>query len=548
MILSLIKKIFGIGKKTEATPTETPKESKSTEETKNKQKSHNKNKSQNRDQNNKNRNRDNKAKSNNSQNRNRNSNKRREREEPLEAPYSFDPDRVITPEPITDTWAPTEEILKKAEETEGTSFYTLGLPNTVLHGIHDLGFTQCSDIQAQILPLSLQGFDVTGKAQTGTGKTAALLIAICNQSRNKPLTGYRPGRPRALIQAPTRELALQIGKDARVLGKYTGCKAVSIIGGMDYEKQKHELDNRIDILVATPGRLIDYSRRQIIDLSAVEFFVLDEADRMLDMGFVPDVRRISAQMPPKHKRVTQLFSATLSTTVLNLARQWLRDDYKTVEIEPESIVNTDVEQITYSVMSNKKLAITLWHLQNDNVERMIIFNNRKDQAIRLFENLYRYGIDGELMTGDVPQKKRLSLLERFRKGETKVIIATDVAGRGIHVDNVTHVINYDLPTDPEDYVHRIGRTGRAGAKGKSISFACEHSAFELPAIEEYIEMSLKCSYPEAEMEVLPEKVREYKRPAKAEGDRPRSSHHKRNDNYHKKNHSGNRGPRRNHKH
>ena len=527
MIISFIKKLFGFGDKSTSTTTDSSKKPEPSESKKEQpqKKSHSKN---------------NRNKNNRSNNRGRNNrNRSRDVDDSVELP--FDPDRKIEVEPLVDDWTPDAETLKRAKEAEGTSFYSLGLPNPILRGINELGFLHCTDIQAQVLPHSLEGHDVTGKAQTGTGKTAAFLISIFNHILNRPFTYYRPGRPRALILAPTRELALQIGKDAKNLGKFTGCKAVSIIGGVDFEKQQNELNNRIDILVATPGRLIDYYRRKIIDLSAVEFFVLDEADRMLDMGFVPDVRRITAQMPPKHKRITQLYSATLNSTVLNLARQWLRDEYKTVEIEPESIVNTDVEQITYSIMSDKKLAVALWYLQNDNVERMIIFSNRKDQATRLYENLYRYGIDGELMTGDVPQKKRLSLLERFRKGDTKLIIATDVAGRGIHVDNVTHVINYDLPTDPEDYVHRIGRTGRAGSKGKSISFACEHSAFDLPAIEEYIEMQLKCTYPEDEMLELPEKVREYKRPQKSGGqggnNRRRSSHHKRNDNYHKRDHS-----------
>ncbi|MCM8533923.1 MAG: DEAD/DEAH box helicase [Lentisphaeraceae bacterium] len=394
------------------------------------------------------------------------------------------------------------------EVSEGTSFYSVGLSNPVLHGIHDLGFAKCTDIQATTLPEALKGRDIAGKAQTGTGKTAAFLISIFDYFIKNPLSEPYSGTPRCLILAPTRELAVQIGKDAVELGKYCDAKTVTVYGGMDFEKQAQEFYERVDILVATPGRLLDYTRRKIVQLNKVELLVLDEADRMLDMGFIPDVRRIIGQIPHSDRRITQLYSATLSEAVMNLAQRWMKKDYHIVEIDPETVVSTNVEQTVYMVSAKQKVPIILWYLKNEPVERMIIFTNRKDESLALSDKLFEYGIDLELLTGDVAQKKRMRILEKFREGEVKVIVATDVAGRGIHVDNVSHVFNYELPYEAEDYVHRVGRTGRAGSQGKAISFACENSAFELPSIEEYIGHSLTCSSPETEYLEEHEKVRE----------------------------------------
>ena len=403
-----------------------------------------------------------------------------------------------------DSWTPPQPL----PEVEGTSFYSLGLANPILHGVADIGFAQCTEIQSRVLPEALKLRDIAGKAQTGTGKTAAFLISVFDYFLKNPQLEPVAGNPRCLIIAPTRELAVQIGKDAKNLGKYCDAKVVTVFGGMDYEKQAAEFRGRVDIVVATPGRLLDYSRKRILHLNKVEMLVIDEADRMLDMGFIPDVRRIVAQLPSCEKRITQLFSATLSDSVMNLAKRWMKEDYHTVEIDPETIVSDDVEQLVYMVTASQKEPIINWYLKNDNVERMMVFVNRKDEAMALSDSLFTYGVDLELLTGDVPQKKRMSILERFRVGEVKVVVATDVAGRGIHVDNVSHVVNFELPYEAEDYVHRVGRTGRAGVKGRAISFACENSAFELPSIEEYIGNSLQCTQPEEKMLEAPEVVRE----------------------------------------
>ena len=401
------------------------------------------------------------------------------------------------------------ELPETPEVEEGAvSFYSLGLSNPVLHGIYDLGFKSCTDIQASTLPEALKLRDIAGKAQTGTGKTAAFLISVFDYMVKNPLTEPYSGTPRCLIIAPTRELAVQIGKDARELGKYCDAKVLTVFGGMDYRKQAAELEDRVDILVATPGRLLDYAKQRLVKLSKVEILVIDEADRMLDMGFIPDVRRIIGHLPYADKRITQLYSATLSDAVMNLARIWMKKDYHIVEIDPDTVVSDDVEQIVYMVTASQKIPIILWYLKNEDVKRLMIFSNRRDETKIISDELFKHGIDLELLTGDVPQKKRMSILERFRSGELKVVVATDVAGRGIHVDNVSHVVNYELPYEPEDYVHRVGRTGRAGVQGRAISFACENSAFELPSIEEYIGHSLKCVTPEEEMTQEHEVMRE----------------------------------------
>ncbi|MEN9359704.1 MAG: hypothetical protein RL095_1239 [Verrucomicrobiota bacterium] len=457
--------------------------------------------------------------------------------------------KPVAPAKPEEGWIAPAEL---GEEVEGmTRFASLGIAPPVLHSVFDLGFEFCTEIQAQILPHSLAGMDVAGKAQTGSGKTAAFLISVFNHFIKNPLAEQMSGTPRCLILAPTRELAVQIAKDAANVGKYTDSKTVAVFGGMDFEKQLNELSGRVDILVATPGRLIDYIRRGAIDLRKVEFLIIDEADRMLDMGFIPDVRRIIAHIPETDKRSTQLFSATLDGEVLTLAQRWLKPDFIKIEIQPESVVSKDVQQTIYLTSAAEKLPVILWHLKNDSVERMIIFVNRKDESVRLANALHRHGIDLELLSGDVPQKKRMKTLELFRKGELKVIVATDVAGRGIHVDNVSHVVNYELPYEPDDYVHRVGRTGRAGNKGKALSFACENSAFEIPEIESYIGMSLTSQVPPEEMIQPHLQVTEEKK-FTFSGDEPgargrhgsSSSHHGSRPSGSRAHHGGRGGPRR----
>lgn len=381
-----------------------------------------------------------------------------------------------------------------------TRFHDVDLHPSLLRGVAELGFEYCSPIQAQILPQTLQGHDAIGKAQTGTGKTAAFLITIFNDLLANPLEGERfLGEPRALVIAPTRELVMQIAADAADLGKYTGLKSATLIGGMDYQKQLNHLNREIvDLVVATPGRLLDFTGRRDLYLDHVEVLVLDEADRMLDMGFIPQVKRIVRQTPRKEYRQTLLFSATFTQDIINLSRQWTRDAI-TVEIEPEHVATDTVDQRIYLASSEERFRILVNLLRSESASSVIVFANRRDQVRRLFERLRKAGISCGMLSGEIAQAKRTKTLEQFKTGSIAVLVATDVAGRGIHVDGVSHVVNYNLPEDPEDYVHRIGRTGRAGATGTSISFASEDDAFLLPDLEALLGEPVRCEHPPAEL-------------------------------------------------
>lgn len=405
---------------------------------------------------------------------------------------------------LPDNWDPAE--FKVEPETGKTRFHDLNLPKEIMHAIYDLGFKYCTPIQSEIMFNTLAGKDATGRAQTGTGKTAAFLITIFASLLRNPLQGKRAtGTPRALILAPTRELVMQIASDAFALSKYTGLNITSVYGGMDYQKQRRMLHGRpIDVLVATPGRLIDFHNKHDVHLSKVEILVIDEADRMLDMGFIPDVRRIVRSTPPKEKRQTLFFSATLTPDVLRLASYWTNEAVQ-VEIEPEQVTVDTVEQKLYIVTSDEKFPLLYNVITKENLERVIVFANRRDETRDLFEKLQKYGISCSILSGDIDQRQRVRTLDDFKNGRIKVLVATDVAGRGIHIEGVSHVINYTLPEDPEDYVHRIGRTGRAGAKGISISFASEDDSFNIPAIEKFIGRELQGSYPDEGMLAVPEK-------------------------------------------
>jgi len=385
-----------------------------------------------------------------------------------------------------------------------TRFHDFELPLPIMHAIADLGFQYCTPIQEKTLPHSLKGEDIIGRAQTGTGKTAAFLISIFSQLlAEAPDEPRKPGHPRGLILAPTRELVIQIAKDAEDLARHTSFKTLSAFGGIDYKKQKEDLlYQEVDLLVATPGRLLDYLRNQVVQLHQVSFLVIDEADRMLDMGFIPDVRRIVLSTGPKEKRQTMMFSATLTDEVKHLAAQWCKKPI-TIDIEPERVAVDTVDQVVYLTTSEEKFTVVYNLLTQQNLDRVMIFTNRRDEARRLSERLTRYGITCAMLSGEVPQNKRQSRLENFRDGKIKVLVATDVAGRGIHIEGVSHVINYTLPHEPEDYVHRIGRTGRAGSEGISVSFACEEGSFYLPAIEELIGHKLECIQPEESLLVPP---------------------------------------------
>jgi ATP-dependent RNA helicase RhlB len=396
----------------------------------------------------------------------------------------------------------------KVPPTQGkTRFHDFDLPGPLLHAISDLGFKYCTPIQAKILPSSLSGRDANGRAQTGTGKTAAFLITVITRMLNKPIQGKRkPGIPRILVLAPTRELVLQISEEARHLSKYTDLQTLSVFGGMDYKKQKKQLSaGPVDIVVATPGRLLDFQRNGDITLKKIEVLIIDEADRMLDMGFIPDVRKIINSTPAKNKRQTLLFSATLTGEITRLASQWTCNSVA-VDIEPEQIAVDSVEQVVYIVTTMDKFALLFNIIHRQNLKRALVFCNRRDEVRKLAKMLSRHGIKCSMLSGEIPQKKRIRRLEDFKIGKIRVLVATDVAGRGIHIQGMDYVINFMLPHDPEDYVHRIGRTGRAGATGTSVSFADEKDAFYIPAIEAFIEQKLTCIEPKEEWLTAPKPV------------------------------------------
>ncbi len=417
-------------------------------------------------------------------------------------------EKTAAKKPAVRVIPPMPEILPVPEEEGKLRFCDLDLAPEIRAAAQDLGFKYCTEIQGKCLPYAIAGKDLAAKAQTGTGKTAAFLASTMTRLLRQSAPEQRkPGSCRVLVLAPTRELAIQIQKDADNLSKYTALNNMVIFGGMDHKGQQNALTEApVDILAGTPGRIIDYSRSGVLDLSRVEILVIDEADRMLDMGFIPDVRRIVAKLPPAGKRQTMLFSATLEPSVLRLVDSWLKDPVS-VESEPEHMVTELIDQRFYAVTSDQKLAMLLSVIKAEDPRRMLVFGNRKDHNRTLAAKLYAYGVDAELLSGDVAQEKRLKILEDFRSGKLKVLVATDVAARGIHVDDVTHVVNYDLPIQPDDYVHRIGRTGRAGAKGISISFVCEYGAYMLPELEQYTKTEIRTELPPDEMLVLPEKVR-----------------------------------------
>ncbi|HET8800193.1 MAG TPA: DEAD/DEAH box helicase [Marinobacter sp.] len=389
-------------------------------------------------------------------------------------------------------------MTSESKHTGDLRFSDLHLDKRLLDAITAIGFEYCTPIQAETLPWTLACEDLIGQAQTGTGKTAAFLITAIQSLLETPIpdTERHASEPRVLALAPTRELAMQIAKDAEQLCQHTGHNVVTVVGGMNYDKQRDQLQNEIvDILVATPGRLIDFLGSQDVFLDQLDILILDEADRMLDMGFIPDVKRIIRKCTPKDDRQTLLFSATFNQDVLNLASMWT-SNAEFVEIEPEQKTAERVEQTVYLVGDDEKLPVLVNYLKRPEVEKALVFANRRDQCRDLDEDLRNQGVKVALMSGEIAQNKRLKTLDQFKNGSIQVLVATDVAGRGIHVNGVTHVFNYNLPDNAEDYVHRIGRTGRAGKHGVSVSFAGEDDSFALPAIEAYISQKLKTAVPD----------------------------------------------------
>lgn len=370
-------------------------------------------------------------------------------------------------------------------------FSSFELPESLQQGLRDIGFSNCTEIQALSLPIALQGKDVTGQAQTGTGKTAAFLIAsYAHLLKNPPSEHRKSNQVRALIVAPTRELAIQIHKDAVQLGAHTGLSLGLAYGGVDYEKQRNQLAAGVDILIGTPGRIIDYLKQGVFDLKEGQVVVLDEADRMFDLGFIADIRFLLRRLPPPQERLSMLFSATLSQRVLELAYEHMNDP-ESVKTESDQLTAEKVTQSLYHPAKEEKNALLVWLLRDMKPERSMVFVNTKVVADRLLGMLLGNGFKADVLSGDVRQNKRQRLLGEFEKGKIDILIGTDVAARGLHIPGVTHVFNYDLPQQEEDYVHRIGRTARAGAFGEAISFACEEYAFSLPVIEEYIGQSIK---------------------------------------------------------
>ncbi|MBN6102797.1 ATP-dependent RNA helicase RhlB [Xanthomonas sp. CFBP 8703] len=371
------------------------------------------------------------------------------------------------------------------------TFSAFELQPALLAGLEGAGFTRCTPIQALTLPVALPGRDVAGQAQTGTGKTLAFLVTVMNRLLSRPaLADRKPEDPRALILAPTRELAIQIHKDAVKFGADLGLRFALVYGGVDYDKQRELLQQGVDVIIATPGRLIDYVKQhKVVSLHACEICVLDEADRMFDLGFIKDIRFLLRRMPERGTRQTLLFSATLSHRVLELAYEHMNEPEKLV-VETESITAARVRQRIYFPSDEEKLTLLLGLLSRSEGARTMVFVNTKAFVERVARSLERNGYRVGVLSGDVPQKKRETLLNRFQKGQLEILVATDVAARGLHIDGVKYVYNYDLPFDAEDYVHRIGRTARLGEEGDAISFACERYAMSLPDIEAYIEQKI----------------------------------------------------------
>ncbi len=397
---------------------------------------------------------------------------------------------------------------KFSDHLSDVYFADLKLPHAVSAGIAGCGFVRATPIQAATLPLLLAGQDVAAQAQTGTGKTAAYLVAIFTRFIRAKRHKGSPN-PRALIVAPTRELAVQIQEDARALGHFVKMRIVTVFGGIDYGRQRDQLRAGCDLLIGTPGRLLDYEQQGATSFGEVESLVIDEADRLFDLGFIKDLRRILRRCPPPGRRHSMLFSATLSLRVMELAYEHMHDAKK-IEIRPEQITADRVTQVLYHVSQREKIPLLLGLLRREGVERTMLFVNTKRFAERLVTNLERHGFRIGALTGDIPQPRRLKILQDFKSGVLPLLVATDVASRGLHIDGVTHVINVDLPQDPEDYVHRIGRTARAGQSGKAISLADEDYVFSLDAIQRLIGMKIPVEFADNALFAAPAASREEK--------------------------------------
>ena len=421
------------------------------------------------------------------------------------------PTPTIAPPTAPAMHRPTSDLLPPlVGPLATTGFEELGLPEPLIAAIRDLGFTKMSPIQALALPLLIKGDDVAGQAQTGTGKTACFLLGTLKSLLESDAGGARANKqPRALCIAPTRELAIQIAKDCESLTTYTDITHTVVCGGLPWGAQAKALETGTDLVTGTPGRLLDMIRGGKLKLSKIEFLVIDEADRMFDMGFIDDLSAIMRHVPAPGKRQAMLFSATLSPEVMRLASRWLNSP-KRVSIEPDKIAAEKIEQRLYHVSSREKIALLMGLMQKEQPVRSMIFVNRKVDGEELAWRLTQNGFETVYLSGDLPQRKRNRIVEALKAGQIQTLVATDVASRGIHVDDVSHVFNYDLPQDPEDYVHRIGRTARAGASGKAYTMACEDTVGVLPAVEKLLTKPIPVHYAEDE-DFLPDRAGRFPR-------------------------------------
>ncbi|MEM7466517.1 MAG: DEAD/DEAH box helicase [Pseudomonadota bacterium] len=372
-----------------------------------------------------------------------------------------------------------------SESNDAIAFSQLNLHKLLQSGLEKAEFEHCTPIQAKTLPHLLAGQDVAGQAQTGTGKTAAYLLATMQKLLSTDRATEAGTHPRAIILAPTRELAIQIHKDAELLGGDSGLEFGLVYGGVDYEKQRQHVADGVDLLIGTPGRIIDYFKQRVFNLRHIEVCVLDEADRMFDLGFIKDLRFLLRRMPHPTKRLNMLFSATLSHRVNELAYEHMNNP-KFIEVSPDKRVADRVEQRLYHTAADEKMSLLVGLFREINPSRTLVFVNTKRVAMLVVDYFNANGFSASALSGDVAQNKRQRLIGDFAAGKVDIVVATDVAARGLHIDDVSHVVNFDLPQNPEDYVHRIGRTARAGASGDAISFGCEEYVFSLEAIEEYI--------------------------------------------------------------
>ncbi len=395
-------------------------------------------------------------------------------------------------------------------------FDSLALRDSVQAGIRDAGFEFCTPIQASTLPIALEPRDVAGQAQTGTGKTAAFLIAAFQKMLNSEPAAGEQRQPRAFMLAPTRELAVQIAKDAELLGKHTGFKIGLAFGGTGYEQQRQTIQAGIDILIGTPGRIIDYFKQGVFKLDQVEVAVLDEADRMFDLGFIKDIRYLLRRLPPPDKRLNMLFSATLSQRVMELAYEHMNEP-ELIRIAPDKVTADRVRQAIFFPSNEEKMPLLVGLIRELGAGRIMVFVNMKREAERVEAYLEANGVQAKAISGDVPQNKRLRMLMAFQSGDLQVLIGTDVASRGLHIPDVKCVINYDLPQDAEDYVHRIGRTARVGKSGDAISFGCETYAVSLPDIEDFI--GHKIPVAKYDQALLPDLVKPKYKPRRQSGPR-----------------------------